>query len=107
MRRLEQYHIAQRVSIRRPVQAGGELYRYYFSRAVGQIYLFYTKDGDIWLTRRRGLAQPWEDGAQITSDGSSSDPAADKDDPGLLMLFRQSGTSSARMISRDDGRNWS
>jgi len=86
-----------------PPSAGIEL----LDDAVGQIYLFYTKNGDIWLTRRRGLAQPWEDSAQITSDGSSSEPAADKDDPGLLMLFRQSGTASARMISRNDGRNWS
>ena len=86
-----------------PPWAGIEL----LDDAVGQIYLFYTKDGDIWLTRRRGLAQPWESSAQITSDGSSSEPAADKDDPGLLMLFRQSGIASAQMTSRDDGRNWS
>lgn len=86
-----------------PPLAGIEL----LDDAVGQIYLFYTKDGDIWLTRRRGLAQPWEADEQITSDGSSSEPAADKDDPGLLMLFRQYGITSAKLISRDDGRDWS
>ncbi len=75
--------------------------------AVGQLYLFYTQAGNIWLTRRPGLAGSWEGSAQITSDGSSSEPAADKDDRGVLMLMRQSGSGTARLLSRNDGRSWS
>lgn len=74
--------------------------------AVGQIYLFYTKDGDIWLTRRSGLAETWEDSEKITDDGQSSEPTAEKDDTGLLGLRRQRGSVSVGASSRDDGRSW-
>ena len=74
--------------------------------AVGQIYLFYTGDGDIWLTRRRGLTQPWEPRCRVTSDASSGEPAADKDDSGMLLLFRQMDSGSGDLTSHDDGRNW-
>ena len=74
--------------------------------AVGQMYLFYTKDGDIWLTRRSGLAGTWEDSEKITDDGQSCEPAAEKDDTGLLGVWRQRGSMSVGISSRDDGRSW-
>jgi len=74
--------------------------------AVGQIYLFYTKDGDIRLTRRNGLSGPWEDSEQLTADGQSSEPSAEKDDSGRLGLWRQRGAVSVGFSSRDDGRSW-
>ncbi|MFH1329798.1 MAG: hypothetical protein ABIJ48_03975 [Actinomycetota bacterium] len=74
--------------------------------AVGQIFLFYAREGEIWMRRRPGLPGTWQEAKQVTSDGDNQEPCVEKDEVGRLRLFRQHGGDTATSVSADDGENW-
>ena len=59
--------------------------------AVGQIFLFYARDSQIWMKRRKGLPVAWEEPRQVTETGDNRHPCAEKDERGRLRLVWQRG----------------
>jgi hypothetical protein len=75
--------------------------------AVGQVFLFYTRGGEVYMRRRAGLRGEWTDERQITEGGDASEPWAGKNDRGeLVMVCGREGGRLAVMRSVDDGRTW-
>jgi hypothetical protein len=75
--------------------------------AVGQLFLFRARDGNISMQRRRSLTLPWETERVVTRDGASDYPWADKDERGTMILVRQVGLGETAIAhSRDDGETW-
>lgn len=74
--------------------------------AVGQVFLFYEREGQIWMRRRAGLPGGWQEPRQITFSGTNREPVAEKDGAGKLRLLwmRKGGTSC--LLSHDDGEAW-
>ncbi len=77
-----------------------------FEDDVGQLFMFFVRDGDIWFSKRAGLAAGWQTPRRVTSDASSAYPWADKDGSGRLILVRQRGSRTVVAWSRDDGDAW-
>ena len=78
-----------------------------FDDAVGRIYLLHCDgSGRLWLTRRDGLAAPWQAPLAVTDSGSDGPPAADKTDAGIMVVYDQHAGSLRRLTSRDDGEKW-
>jgi len=78
-----------------------------FDDAVGRLYLFYDRDGDIFFRRREGLPAGWGEERQLTAEGTSCCPWADKDDQGQTTLLWTSGESETEEAqSADDGELW-
>ena len=78
-----------------------------FDDAVGRIYLLHCDgSGRLWLTRRDGLAAPWQAPLAVTGSGSDGPPAADKTDAGIMVVYDQHAGSLRRLTSRDDGEKW-
>ncbi|MFP3904941.1 MAG: hypothetical protein ACLFWB_11920 [Armatimonadota bacterium] len=73
---------------------------------VGQLFLFYPKNGDIKMTRRSTMTTAWKEPVQVTDDGESDEPGAEKDNRGLLVLWRSLADGIGAVRSRDDGRSW-
>lgn len=74
---------------------------------VGQIFLFYAREGDIWMRRRAGLPGTWRPAQQITTDGDgNARPCAEKDEAGRLRLYWQKGAGVESKVSADDGNGW-
>lgn len=74
--------------------------------AVGQVFLFWGREGEVWMTRRAGLAGQWEMARAVTRDGDNSNPTADKDDRGRLVLLWEHAGRLAGAHSVDDGGRW-
>ncbi len=74
--------------------------------AVGQLFVFYAREGEVWMRRRAGLPAAWREAVQITSDGDNSEPCAEKDDAGRLRLLWQHGGDVRNAVSVDDGAHW-
>ncbi len=78
-----------------------------FDDAVGQVFLHYVEEGDVWFRRRTGAGSAWGPPRQVTGDGDSTEPWAEKDDRGLTVLARQRGGTEVEVLwSPDDGRQW-
>jgi len=74
--------------------------------AVGQLFLFTAREGNIEMRRRRALTLPWEEPRVIVSDGQSDYPWAGFDERGTLILVRQRGGRTVVARSRDQGTTW-
>ena len=74
--------------------------------AVGQVFLFYAREGQIHMRRRRGLVSAWEEPKQLTQTGTNRHPCAEKDGRGRLRLGWQRGGDTAQLMSLDDGEHW-
>ncbi|MBU0611383.1 MAG: hypothetical protein KKI08_26120 [Armatimonadetes bacterium] len=74
--------------------------------AVGQVFMFYAREGEIWMRRRAGLPGDWQEAKQITTDGDNTEPCAEKDDAGRLRAFWQHGGDVVSAVSVDDGGEW-
>ncbi len=75
--------------------------------AVGQIFLFYTRGGNVFMRKRPGLPGDWDAERQLTEGRDAREPWAGKSDRGELVLVcsRECGRLSV-MRSLDDGRSW-
>jgi hypothetical protein len=75
--------------------------------AVGQVFLFYTRDGEVYMRKRAGLPGEWDLERQLTQGRDASEPWAGKNERGeLVMVVSRDGGRLAVMRSLDDGRNW-
>ncbi|NPV46497.1 MAG: hypothetical protein HPY69_06050 [Armatimonadetes bacterium] len=74
--------------------------------AVGQLFLFWGQEGEVWMTRRGGLPGQWETGRAVTSDGDNTNPTVEKDGTGRLVLLWEHAGAVARAHSVDDGGRW-
>lgn len=74
--------------------------------AVGQVFLFWGEEGDVWMTRRAGLPGVWEPVRALTGDGGNVDPVAEKDATGRLVLCWEHGGRAVAAESVDDGGQW-
>ena len=75
--------------------------------AVGQIFLFYTRDGDVVMRKRPGLPGQWDAERQLTEGHDAREPWAGKTDRGeLVMVCSRAGGALMVMRSLDDGRSW-
>jgi hypothetical protein len=75
--------------------------------AVGQVFLFYTQDGEVYMRKRAGLPGEWDVERQVTQGRDASEPWAGKNERGeLVMVVSRDGGRLAVMRSVDDGRNW-
>jgi len=78
-----------------------------FEDAVGQLFLFDVREGNIRLRRKAGLTSPWEAPRWVTSEGNSDYPWADKDSRGRIILSYQQGPGQVKLLySSDDGHSW-
>lgn len=73
---------------------------------VGQVFLAFCREGEVWLTRRAGLAGAWELPKVLTEGQCSRDPNVEKDERGTLRLVWEQAGSTAVAESRDDGGAW-
>ena len=73
---------------------------------VGQVFVFYARDGQIQMRRRKGLVSGWEPAKQLTQEGRNLHPCAEKDGRGRLRLAWQRGGDMAQLMSLDDGEQW-
>ncbi|MEN6304626.1 MAG: hypothetical protein ABFD96_17985 [Armatimonadia bacterium] len=73
---------------------------------IGQVFVFYERDGQIWMRRREGLPGGWLEPKQVTQEGENREPCAEKDRSGRLRLWweREGGLRNA--VSVDDGESW-
>ncbi|MGD9495688.1 MAG: hypothetical protein AB7Y46_05195 [Armatimonadota bacterium] len=75
--------------------------------AVGQLFLFWAEDGDIWMRRRAGLPGPWTEARRVTDEGDAQEPWAGKDERGqLVVVCSRAGGRLQVLRSPDDGRSW-
>ena len=78
-----------------------------FDDAVGQVFLFYARGGDLFMRTRAGMPADWSDERQLTDEGDVHEPWAGKTAHGELVAV--SGRGAGRlsvMRSLDDGRSW-
>ncbi len=90
------------------LQIGGPHGRpHIFEDAVGQLFLFDVREGNIRMRRKGGLTSPWEAPRWVTKGGNSDYPWADKDSRGRIILSYQQGPSQVKLLhSPDDGHTW-
>lgn len=75
--------------------------------AVGQVFLFYAKEGDMVMRRRAGLPGRWTEPRRITDYGDADEPWAGKDARGQLTLVCSRAGGQVQVLrSPDDGRSW-
>jgi hypothetical protein len=86
--------------------SGGASGPHLMDDAVEQMFIFYAREGNIWMQRREGLANPWQEARQITSEGENTEPCAEKDEGGRLRLFWQREGDTVGWVSVDDGEEW-
>jgi len=90
------------------LQIGGPHGRpHIFEDAVGQLFLFDVREGNIRMRRKGGLTSPWEKPRWVTNEENSDYPWADKDSRGRIILSYQQGPGQVKLLhSPDDGHSW-
>ncbi len=74
--------------------------------AVGQIFLFYVREGDIYMRRRAGLPGTWQAPVRLTTQGDNEAPSAQKDAAGRIWLYWQHEQDTRSQMSWQDGESW-
>lgn len=75
--------------------------------AVGQIFLFYTRGGDVMMQKRAGLPAEWQPEQRITEGSDAAEPWAGKSACGeLTVVCSRRGGRLSVLRSLNDGRTW-
>lgn len=71
----------------------------------GEIFVAYTREGNIELRRRGGLSGTWEEAQVMAGDGTSDYADVAKNGQGtLLVAYERDGQETVLVQSRDDGQ---
>lgn len=75
--------------------------------AVGQLFLFWVDNGDIYMRSRSGLPGEWTDARAVIDTGDAEGPWAGKNAHGqMLVVCSRVGGRTMVLRSCDDGRTW-
>ncbi len=75
--------------------------------AVGQLFMFWVANGDVFMSRRPGLPGSWSAPRRVTEGNDADEPWAAKDASGRMVLMCRRGADRTEIItSCDDGARW-